>query len=401
MRNMFNQTVRFVVLFIMAAGIVRAAEVAPPKGVSEGGIKFVLHRVGNVRSEACGVADFNKDGKLDIVAGEFVYLAPDWKAQKIRTIKGSVDDKGNGYLWDFANMPLDVDGDGLPDVISADWFEKRIVWSRNTGTAGGEWPLTIIHEDGNFETADMVDIDGDGKEQEVISATTKTFWYEVVKNADGKREFVKHVVSEKEMAFGSGVGDVNGDGRRDILRPNAWFEAPADIRKGNWIEHPIALGAKDGKADHTAQIFTLDVNGDGLNDIIATSAHNYGIFWYEQVKNGSEISFKQHIIDDTWSQAHSPVLADLDGCGVPELVVGKRFRAHNGGDPEEDAPLGVYYYKLKKGPNPVWTKYVISYNEGVGAGLSIAVADMDGDGDLDLVVTGKWGGPAWFENKMK
>jgi hypothetical protein len=382
----------------MSAGSVLAAEVAPPKNVTEGGLKFVLHRVGNVRSEACGVADFNKDGKLDIVAGEFLYLAPDWKAVQIRTLKGKVDDKGNGYRWDFANMPIDVDGDGLPDVVAADWFDKRIVWLRNTGAAGGEWPMTIIHEDGNFETAHMVDVDGDGKEQEVISATAQTFWYEVAKNADGKRDFVKHVVCEKGMAFGSGVGDVNGDGKPDILRPNAWFQAPADIRKDKWEEHPLSLGAKDGKADHTAQIFAMDVNGDGLNDIIASSAHKYGIFWYEQQKDGT---FKQHTIDDTWTQAHSPMLADLDNCGVPELVVGKRFRAHNGGDPEEDAPLGVYYYKVKKGPSPAWSKYVVSYNEGIGAGLSISVADMDGDGDLDLVVTGKWGGPAWFENKLK
>ncbi len=392
---------RLVFVLVLMAGIASAGEMPAPKGASGDGLKFVLHRVGKVRSEACCVADFNKDGKPDILSGEFLYLAPDWTAVKVRTIKGSVDDKGDGYRWDFANLPLDVDGDGLIDVISADWFGMHLVWFRNTGKAGGEWPATVIHRAGNFETAHLVDIDGDGKAQEVLSATTKTFWYEVEKGADGRRGFMTYVVSQKDMEFGAGVGDINGDGRPDIIRPNAWFEAPVDIRTGKWTEHPLALGAKDGKADHTAQIFTLDVNGDGLNDIVASSAHKYGIFWYEQVKNGSEISFKQHVIDDTWSQAHSPVLADIDGCGVPELVVGKRFRAHNGNDPDEDAPLGVYYYKLKKGPAPVWTKHVVSYNEGVGAGLSITVSDLDGDGDLDLVVTGKWGGPAWFENKLK
>ena len=181
--------------------------------------------------------------------------------------------------------------------------------------------------------------------------------------------------------------------------PGAWYEAPADIRKEKWIEHPWSLGAKDGKTDHTAQIWAYDVNGDKLNDIICSSAHGYGIFWYEQVREGSETRWKQHTIDDTWTQAHSITLEDINGDGVPELMTGKRFMAHNGGDPEEYAPLGIYYYTLKRGPKPVWTKHVLSYNQGVGAGMNIEVADMNGDGRPDIITTGKFGGPVWFENK--
>ena len=59
---------------------------------------FKTHRIGNYRSEACGVGGFNGDGKLDIVAGPFLYPAPDWKAVKIRTLGGSVDVEGNGYM---------------------------------------------------------------------------------------------------------------------------------------------------------------------------------------------------------------------------------------------------------------------------------------------------------------
>jgi len=107
------------------------------------------------------------------------------------------------------------------------------------------------------------------------------------------------------------------------------------------------------------------------------------------------------VIDDTWTQAHSLALGDLDGDGVPELVTGKRFMAHNGEDPEEDAPLGLYYYKPHRKPIMHWTKHVISYNQNIGSGMNICLADLDGDGDLDIVVTGKWGGPVWFENKSK
>jgi hypothetical protein len=375
-----------------------AADVPEPKNVAPGGVKFTMHRVGNIRSEACAVADFNGDGKPDIIAGEFLYLAPDFKPVKVRTIKGTVDEQGKGYRNDFANLALDVDGDGKPDVISVDWFDKHAIWLKNIGAAGQEWPQTVIEENGNFETGELADVLGKGKENCVLPAVKRTVWYELV----GKGKFDIHVVSEKPMNFGGGVGDINGDGRPDIIRPDAWFEAPADPRKGQWIEHPIILGSKDGaKSEHTAQILVFDVNGDGLNDLICSSAHRYGIFWYEQVREGGEIKFKQHVIDDTWTQAHSLALGDLDGDGKPELVAGKRFMAHNGKDPEEFAPLGVYYYKLQSKPEVKWSKHVISYNQGVGSGMSIGLVDMDGDGDLDVVVTGKFGGPVWFENKTK
>ena len=334
---------------LSAASEPRAAQPAAKKGAAVESVKFVMHRVGKFRSEACGVADFNKDGKLDIVAGPYVYLAPDWKPHKIRTLEGSVDEQGKGYYWDFMNVPLDVDGDGQLDVVNCEW-RGTAEWFRNVGFGGGEWPRTVIEKNGNFECGDLWDIDGDGRANEILPHTEATFWYEVGKGPDGKRGIVKHVVSEKRMNFGGGVG-------------------------------------------------TSD--GDGLNDIITSSAHGYGIFWYEQTRQGGKIGWKQHTIDDTWTQAHALTLADLDGDGDLELVTGKRFMAHNGSDPDESGPLGVYWYDLKRGQNPTWVKHVISYNEGIGAGMNIVAVDLDGDGDLNIVVTGKWGGPVWFENKRK
>jgi hypothetical protein len=381
--------------------IILTAVLFAAASATAGEVKFKTHRIGNFRSEAVAVADFTGDGKLDVLAGEFLYPAPDWKPVKVRAIKGKVDDNGKGYRWDFMNAPLEIAGSGRPDLVSVDWFQKHVVWYRNTGTTAGEWPETVIATNGNFETGDLVDLDGTGKKTAILPHVSQTVWYE--RSGNG---FAKHVVSTKGMAFGAGVGDINGDGRIDVMRPNAWFESPADPRKGQWIERAWnglagGLGAKDGKAEHTAQILAFDANGDGRTDIIASSAHKYGIFWYEQIRNAdNQITWKQHTIDDTWTQAHSLLLADIDGCGVPELLTGKRFMAHNGSDPDEAGKLGVYYYKLHRNADRAvtWSKHIISYDEGIGSGLNLCVGDMFGHGRLDVIVTGKWGGPVIFEN---
>jgi hypothetical protein len=336
--------------------------------------------------ESAGVLDVNRDGIPDIFCGTHWYEGPTWEKHFVREIPVLSE-----YMDDFATVPIDVNKDGWTDVVSVTWFSKKVSWIENPGKKGGPWTEHVVDNPGNMETAIACDIDGDGNTDVLPNIAQLTAWYERVGEGD-KATLVKHVVDSKRGGHGIGFGDVNGDGRGDIVASHGWYEAPPDPRKGEWVLHQeFDLGAC------SIPVAVHDFNGDGLADIFWGMGHNYGVYWLEQGKDaGEKRTWKKHEVETTWSQAHAIILADLDGDGKPEAVTGKRYRAHNGHDPGGNDPRIICYYKWsaeKKG----FDKCVIDEGTEAAFGLFQVVADVDGDGDMDIVAPGK-SGLYLFEN---
>ena len=372
------------ILLLVCLGIV------PSRGQVSDEILFRKHTLDLGRNETCAVADLNGDGRLDVISGENWYEAPAWRKHRFRRFPTL-----NNYIDVFSDLPLDVDRDGKTDIVSVSYMSRKMAWFRNPGKPHAEWKESIIDSGAPVEFAFLVDIDNDGNAMEVLpqfgGADNGTAWYEVVEEGSAT-SWLKHEVDERSFGHGIGAGDIDGDGRNDILTPKGWLKAPADPRAGRWEYRPEY--DTEGRAGF---LFVHDVNGDGVNDIVTSMAHDYGIFWLEQAAPGSsEARWTKHLIDDAWSQAHAMTMIDLTGDGRPELVTGKRLFAHNGHDAGGREVLGLYWYEQTPSGSE-WVRHIIHYGGRVGGGMQIPVVDVDADGDLDIVVAGK-GGVFLFEN---
>jgi len=348
-------------------------------------IAFQKHTLDLGANETCAIADINGDGRFDIVAGENWFEAPAWQRHQFRELPFL-----NNYIDNFSDLPLDVNQDGRPDIVSCSWFSRRLAWWENPGRTQTIWKDHTIDAGFPVEFCFLVDLDNDGRARELLpqfgNQKAPLAWYEL--RAGG---FEKHVAWPTSFGHGIGAGDVNGDGRTDIVTPRGWLEAPADPRTGTWALH------EDFELGNTGFIHVLDLNGDGRPDLLTSLAHDYGIFWMEHTAEGRWV---KHVIDESWSQAHALTLADLDGDGKMDFVTGKRYMAHNGKDPGEREPLGVYLYRWSTsddGKRVEFSRHIVDYSSRAGGGMQICVADLDGDGDLDLVTPGK-SGLFLFEN---
>ena len=344
-------------------------------------------------NEGIAIADVNRDGKLDIIAGTAWYSAPDWKSHPIRDLKPM--GTNNEFYGNNGDHAIDLNGDGWVDVLTASWFDDKALWFENPGKEGLErgdkWKMHIATRGHNeCEGTLLEDLDGDGVPELIINRwhahhPLTVFKIELGKNGSPPT-FTRHDIGSNN-GHGVAVGDVNGDGRKDIVLIHGWYEAPeADLFASTWKHHKAF-----GLHHISVPFIVTDLTGDGKNDLIIGQGHDYGLYWLEQgpVENG-EITWKRHEIDNSFSQAHCLAWADLDGDGKKELVTGKRWRPHADADPGAHDPVCLYRY-IWDPATRTFTRDTISYDEGVGTGMQIRFADLDEDGRLDIAVAGKSG----------
>ena len=352
-------------------------------------VKFLRKFIAAETFEAVGVFDVDGDGVPDIVTGGFWYRGPEFREKFVIADKLP---RYRDYYDEFSVIPMDVDGDGHLDFITGGYWGNSLRWRKNPGKhefgwSMGAWEELVVAENiGNIETTRAWDIDGDGQ----LEIVPNTPWqplcaYKLV--APG--EFKKHVIHPHGLGHGLGFGDIDGDGRGEFVTPKGILKAPAaGAFSGEWtLSEEFDLGG-----DASIPVLVVDIDGDGVNELIVGNSHSYGLSWWKQAPwpDGGR-SWTKHIIDPSHSQYHDLHWADIDGDGKPELVTGKRYLAHCGHDPGEYDDLGIYYFKWT---GESFAKQVVAYGPpgiGKGCGIQFALADMRGTGRLDIIAPGKDG----------
>lgn len=375
------------------------------------------------RSEGVAVADVNKDGKIDVLNGEYWYEAPDWKPHELQPPMDHKDGLRN-YSRSFACWCDDFNGDGFPDLIVIDFPGAPCYWMENPkGKSTGEdgkplhWKKHTIWHSACNETPIYADLLGTGKrvlvmgwqpegkgnegqmayftpgkdptakwEMHPISEPSTPAKVENGKEVPGTR---KEIPGTQRFSHGLGVGDLNGDKRMDVICTGGWWEQPEKADgKTPWKFHPANLGAA------CADMYAYDMDGDGKADVISSSAHQFGIWWHKNRgadKDGNLTFQKMDLFPKLVSETHAAHFKDIDGDGRPDLITGKRWWSHGMAEPGSDGPAAIYWFKNTKGADGLTQFTPILIDDDSGIGTQFEVADINGDGLLDVISSNKKG----------
>lgn len=322
------------------------------------------------------IADFDGDGRLDILVGP----------RDGRMVWYKNDGDGLSFSYNLVDVVskidvggaiFDIDGDGLPDIIAGgDYRASTLYWWKNPGRTGIPWKRFLIVDTGKNQFHDQI-----GGMVGPVDRPSIFFW-----NQGGRTLYeapipdfpeqspwpvIKPVASNIKEE-GLAIADIDGDGEQELIAGTRWYKRisngwEAHVITNDYISTRIAVADLDGEGD----LEIILAEGDAC---ISGKPQGGKLAYFKRGKDPRK-PWIEHVLEEKMMDPHSLACGDICGNGRMDIFVGEI------GSPSGTGPAPRLLVYENEG-NGLFTAHLI--DEGTGTHQA-TLADLRGKGVLDIV----------------